>query len=84
MIQVVYATGTAVVELPTGGRARVLKGTHWPASDFVVRTRPDLFSSDPRWGLFYTSEPDGYDAPMVEMATSAPGERRDVPRPPRR
>lgn len=79
-IPVVYAVGTEYVNLPGGGRARVQKGTHWPADDPVVRVRPELFSTDPRWGLYYSVEPDGYDAP-VETATAAPGERRTTRRP---
>lgn len=75
MIDVVYAMATAYINLPTGTRARVSKGTHWPADDPVVRSRPDLFSSDPRWGMLYSVEPVGYDAP-VESASQAPGERR--------
>lgn len=81
MIDVVYATATAMVAVPgAGGQARVVKGTHWPAADPVVRSRPDLFSSDPRFGMLYTIEPDGYDAPMVEEATANPGERRSTRR----
>lgn len=75
MINVVYAMGTDYVNLPSGGRVRVNKGSHWPADDPAVRTRPELFSDDPRWGMQYTAVPDGYDAP-VETASSAPGERR--------
>lgn len=79
---VVYAMGTETVNLPSGGSMPVGKGTHWPVDDPVVRARPDLFSRDPRWGLLYTQEPDGYNDPIrtedtvVEMASSAPGEKR--------
>lgn len=79
-IPIVYATGTDNVNLPAGGRVRVAKGTHWPATDPAVRARPDLFSDDPRWGLLYTVEPDGYDAP-IETASAAPGEKRSARRP---
>lgn len=79
-IPIVYAVGTDFVNLPGGGRTRVAKGTHWPATDPAVRARPELFSDDPRWGLLYTVEPDGYDAP-VEAASAAPGEKRSVRRP---
>ncbi len=78
-IPVVYAMGTEFVDLPNGGRARVQKGSHWAADDPAVRTRPELFSADPRWGMQYTVEPDGYDEP-VEAATANPGERRNVRR----
>lgn len=79
MIDVKYATGTRPVTLPSGTTIRVLKGQHWPSTDPVVRAAPDLFSDDPRWGLFYTVEPDGYDAP-IETATANPGEKRSVRR----
>jgi len=79
MIPVVYAMGTDFVPLPGGSRVRVQKGTHWPANDPAVLTRPELFSSDPRWGMQYTSEPEGYDAP-IETATATPGERRNTRR----
>lgn len=79
MIPVVYAMGTEMVEAPHGPRVRVVKGTHWPAEDPVVRARPDLFSPDPRFGMLYTVEPAGYDAP-VEEATANPGEQRSVRR----
>jgi len=70
-MDVVYATTTAPVELPSG--------THWPADDPVVKAHPDWFSRDPRFGMVYSVEPTGYDAP-VEQATAAPGERRNIRR----
>lgn len=79
MINVVYAMGTDFVNLRNGGRVRVFKGSHWPADDPAVEARPELFSPDPRWGMQYTSEPEGYDAP-VETASAAPGERRTARR----
>ena len=79
-MKVVYATTTSLVTDPsTGVRGKVQKGTHWPADDPVVKANPDLFSEDPRWGMNYSVEPDGYDAP-VEQATAAPGERRQTRR----
>lgn len=78
-MNVVYATNTGFVDLPNGARVRVFKGSHWPADDPAVRQQPALFSADPRWGLFYTVEPDGYDAP-VETATANPGEKRSTRR----
>lgn len=79
MINVKYATGTRLVTLPSGTTLRVLKGQHWPADDPIVLGAPDLFSDDPRWGLFYSVEPAGYDAP-IETATANPGEKRSVRR----
>lgn len=84
MIDHVFATGDRPVTLTTGQIVRVRKGQHWPAEDPVVRAAPDLFSRDPRWGMVYSSEPDGYDAPIddapVETATANPGERRNTRR----
>lgn len=82
MISVVYATARATIMLPNGARAIVPKGSHWPADDPVVTKQPELFSADPRWGMSYSEEPEGYSAP-VEAASASPGERRAVPRPPR-
>lgn len=89
MIDVVYATTRAMVTLPNGVRVTIPKGSHWPVDDPVVRSRggDGLFSPDPRWGLSYSVEPDGYDAPVgepdgvSEAASAAPGERRSVRRP---
>ena len=87
MIDVVYAMGTETVNMPSGGSVAVFKGSHWPATDPVVRARPELFTDDPRYGLLYTSPPPGYDGdlnelePDVEQATAVPGEKRSVRRP---
>ena len=78
MISVVFAMGSQVVDAGSGP-VRVPKGSHWPADDPVVRAMPSLFTDDPRYGLLYTVEPDGYDAP-VETASAAPGERRTARR----
>ena len=79
-MDLVFATTTMRVELPTGGFGVIQKGTHWPADDPIVRAHPGVFSSDPRFGLNFSREPAGYDAP-VEQATAAPGEKRNVVRP---
>ena len=83
-IPVVFACGSEVIGMPDGRRVHVSKGTHWPANDAVVKMRPNLFSADPRWGMLYTSEPEGYDAPIgeseMEAATANPGEKRSVRR----
>jgi len=78
-MDVVYATSTARVATPDGGHVMVVKGQHWPASDPVVRHQPSLFTTDPRWGMTYSVQPDGFDAP-AEQATAAPGERRNTRR----
>lgn len=80
MIEVVYATAQMTIDLPTGQRVVVPKGSHWPADDPVVRSRPTEFSTDPRYGMLYSREPEGYDAPVVEQATANPGEMRSVRR----
>lgn len=82
-MDVVYATSTQLVTVPGGRQARVPGGSHWPADDPVVKANPDLFSTDARYGLLFTEEPAGYDAPAdapVETATAAPGERRSTRR----
>lgn len=73
-MEVVYATATQHV-----GSGLVRKGTHWPADDPIVKAHPDLFSTDPRYGLSYSEQPEGWDAP-VEQATKAPGEKRQTRR----
>lgn len=79
-MDIVYATNTQVVQSKDGTRIRVPKGSHWPSDDPIVRAAPaELFSTDPRWGLLYTVEPDGYDAP-IETASATPGEKRTARR----
>lgn len=81
MIECVYATGTfpATNEV-TGQRLMVRHGSHWPADDPIVRQHPEAFSTDPRYGLQYSQEPEGWNEPPVETATAGPGERRQVRR----
>lgn len=71
--------------MPTGNRIVVQKGTHWPATDPVVKMRPHLFSRDSRYGMLYSVEPDGYSEPEgfyddIEAAAASPGEKRSVRR----
>jgi hypothetical protein len=82
MIDVVYAMGTEQVGMPDGTSVPVQKGTHWSASDPVVKRRPHLFTTDARYGLQYTAPPPGYDGQLneVEEATVNPGEKRSVRR----
>jgi hypothetical protein len=79
-IRVVYATTTKPVQLAVGTSGVIQKGSHWPADDPIVLAHPEVFSDDPRWGMNYSVEPAGYDAP-IEQTTAAPGERRNVVRP---
>ncbi len=74
-MNIVYATATFRHVTQDGIGGMVPKGSHWPADDPVVQAHPEAFSSDPRYGLSFSREPAGYDAP-VEQATAAPGERR--------
>lgn len=82
-MDVVYASSSASVS-HLGAQVPVHKGQHWAAEDPLVQQYPHLFSHDPRYGLCYTREPAGYDAPPmdspVETATAAPGERRSTRR----
>jgi hypothetical protein len=81
-MDIVFAQGSDQVQLKSGAVAQVRKGQHWPSTDQVVRARPDLFTSDPRYGLLYTEAPPGYDAELneVEEATAVPGEKRSARR----
>ena len=79
-MRVVFAVADASVTDPSSGAPGMIrKGTHWSADDPVVKAHPDLFSDDPRWGMAYSIEPEGWNDP-VEQATAAPGERRNVRR----
>ena len=82
MIDVVYAKSNGFIDLPTGARVKVPFGSHWAKDDPAVRARPDMFSADTRYGMLFTREPAGYDAPegAFESATANPGERRSVRR----
>lgn len=80
MIETVFATADFPATAPNGARVMVRKGSHWPADDPIVRQHHENFSSDPRYGMQYSEEPAGWDAPPVEMATANPGERRQVRR----
>jgi hypothetical protein len=77
-VDVVYAVDTAQIPTKEVGLVFVRRGTHWPADDVVVRTAPWLFSTDPQYGLQFSSPP--VDEPVVELATAVPGERRSVRR----
>ncbi len=75
-IRAVFAKDTASFPLPHGGSITVRKGSHWSADDPIVAEHPELFTTDPRYGLSYTTPPPEMSDPPVEQATAAPGERR--------
>lgn len=82
-MRVVFAMGTDNVVLPTGATVKVQRGCMVPETDPLVRARPDLFSTDPRYApnLLATELPaDFTDGAPVETATAAPGERRNTRR----
>lgn len=80
-MEVVFATSTAQVITPDGGRHVVRGGQHWPASDPVVAAAPEgLFSPDARYGVSFSVAPAELSEPPVEQATAAPGEKRTVRR----
>lgn len=84
-MQVVYVTvDSAVVLLPDGSPWTLMKGQHYPADDPVVTANPGMFTSDPRYGLTWTGAPPAEMAlppdDLVEQATAAPGEKRNVRR----
>jgi hypothetical protein len=74
-MRVVYAKQTASVMMPEGYPVLVPLGTHWSADDPVVKANPDMFSDDPRFGLYGQPPEDA-----AETATAVPGERRNVRR----
>jgi hypothetical protein len=79
VIPTVFASSTSTVTLPNGAQVLVRKGSHWPAEDPLVKQHPELFSTDPRFGMEYSVAPAGYDAP-IEQVTAGPGEKRNVRR----
>jgi hypothetical protein len=75
-MEVVYATYTAQVVTPDGGRHTVHGGQHWHPRHPVVLAAPEgLFSPDARYGLSGGVPPE-LDEPPVEQATAGPGEKR--------
>lgn len=75
-MKIVYAKQAAVVMLPEGYPVTVPYGTHWSSEDQIVRLRPDLFSDDPRYGVFGNPPDAERDDPPVETATAEPGQKR--------
>lgn len=79
-MDIVYAVNDAVLVLANGASFTVRRGQHWSAADPVVREKPDAFTTDPRYGLAYSTPPPEMADPPVEQATAGPGEKRNVRR----
>jgi hypothetical protein len=79
-MDVVYPVNDATLTLANGASCSVRRGQHWSADDPVVREKPDAFTTDPRYGLAFSTPPPEMADPPVEQATAAPGERRNVRR----
>jgi len=78
-MRVVYPKASVMLAMPDGSSMHVPLGTHWAADDPVVLAYPDMFSDNPRHGVFrHTAESMADD---VEQATAVPGEKRSVRRP---
>jgi hypothetical protein len=77
-MRVVFPKSSVVLAMPDGSTMHVPLGTHWSADDPVVLAHPDVFSADPRHGV-YRHTPESM-ADDVEQATANPGERRSVRR----
>jgi hypothetical protein len=77
-MRVVYPKASVVLTMPEGNSLHVPLGTHWAADDPVVLAHPEMFSEDPRHGV-YRHTPESL-VDDVEQATAAPGERRSVRR----
>lgn len=75
-MDVVYAIATTSVTMPGGWTLLVEHGSHWAADDQVVIDHPDLFSSDPRYGM-HRSNPNA--APQTEEVLQI-DERRNARR----
>lgn len=75
-MDVVYPVTDASLPSANGGQHIVRRGQHWPVEDAVVKEHPEMFSSDPRYGLSFSTPPASMSEPPVEQATAAPGERR--------
>lgn len=79
-MEIVYPINDATLTLADGSVFVVRRGQHWSTEDAVVREKPDAFSTDPRYGLAFSTPPPEMSEPPVEQATAAPGERRNVRR----
>jgi len=87
MMKVVYANSTGHVSSSQGHTVLVILGTHWPASDPIVKAYPHMFSDDPVNGLYFSQPPVELEFPedavsevahQAEQATAEPGSKRPV------
>ena len=71
IIEHVFAKANATSG-PEFGERFIPGGSHWPADDPLVLKRPDLFTTDCRYGLLFSGDPPAY---MTE-----PPEDEELPR----
>lgn len=62
-----------------GPTVQLIEGEAWDADDPIVQSHPDWFSPEPAV-VRGTVPRKAAEAPVVEQATAAPGERRSVKR----
>lgn len=79
-MDIVYPVTNATLTLANGAQFVVRIGQHWPSDDAVVLEKPDAFTTDPRYGLAFSTPPPEMADPPVEQATAAPGEKRNLRR----
>lgn len=82
-MKLVFANTTTTITTPGGVHVLIRWGEHWPASDPVVKSHPNLFTDDPTPGLRISApieETNGTPGKPVEQATAAPGEKRTTRR----
>lgn len=77
-MDIVYPVADAVLPLKSGASFTIRRGQHWSAHDTVVQEHPDMFTTDARYGLAFSTPPQELSEGPVEQATAAPGERRSV------
>ena len=86
--KIVYGTADTQAVAPWGVPVFVRLGSHWDADDPIVKAFPSLFTDDPGVGISSSVPPPhvvdrviiGPEAPPVEQATAAPGEKRTTRR----
>ena len=78
-IEAVFPVADVSLTLDTGAVYPVRRGQHWAASDDVVRQHPDMFSTDPRYGLAFSTPPPEMADPPAETAPAASSGQRGTP-----